>query len=249
MIPKILHYCWYGSNMMPKNQQRYIKQWKQLMPDYEIRYWNNSNLPNDISYINTAFKAGNWANVSNYMRLYALLNEGGIYLDTDVEVLKPFDDLRQYPCFLGIEDEERLIVNNAIMGAEKGHWFVQETLNMLEQKFDGKEKADYSSPLLVTEMLKQYGFSKNNLDIIDIKIFSCVYFYPYYYTQSAYSASITPQTYAIHHWHMSWSGKPAWQVKWERVKLDIKWVLKKVRLLKFTERYFMSSHEEKQKSD
>ncbi|MEM9888765.1 MAG: glycosyltransferase [Bacteroidota bacterium] len=232
MIPKKIHYCWYGPNPIPKREQRFIRDWKKLMPDYEFKFWNEANLPKNISYLSTAFNAQNWSNISNYMRLFALSKEGGIYLDTDMEVLQRFDKLLHYACFLGIETEREgcPIANNAILAAEQGHWFINEVLQTLEQDFDGKERADFSSPRLTTAVLKQYGFSRENQVIKDVKVFPRHYFYPYYYTESSFNTKIREDTYTIHHWSLSWLGEGTWYKKWRRMKLDIKWILSRIGL-------------------
>ncbi|MEM0993256.1 MAG: glycosyltransferase [Bacteroidota bacterium] len=236
MIPKKIHYCWYGPKPIPRREQAFIKNWKVLMPQYEFHLWSEENLPSDVPYLNTAYAQKNWANVSNYMRLYALKKLGGIYLDTDMEVRKSFDLLLKYNCFLGIEFEkvDRLIANNAVLGAKQGHWFVSELLDAISKNFDGTEQAHLSSPMLTTKLLESYGFQKDHPYVEGLKIFPQYYFYPYHFTESALNAKLTENTYTIHHWSSSWTEDSNWDKRWRRIKLDIKWILARLGLYKTT---------------
>ena len=113
MIPKIIHYCWFGNKKIPKDFQKYIEGWKKLSPDYEIKEWNEQNFPFQKSlYCRQAYKAQKWAFVTDYARFRILYEYGGIYLDTDVELIKPLDSLLE-ECekagiqgFMGIERPE-----------------------------------------------------------------------------------------------------------------------------------------------
>ena len=100
MIPKIIHYCWFGGNPLPESTVRYIESWKKYCPDYEIQRWDESNF--DIGfcdYVKEAYKARRWAFVSDVARVWVLANYGGVYFDTDVELLKPIEPLMQYSGF------------------------------------------------------------------------------------------------------------------------------------------------------
>lgn len=104
MIPKIIHYCWFGGNPLPKEHKKYIDGWKQLMPDYEIKQWDESNFDIDkYRFAREARDAGKLAYVADYCRILALYNEGGIYLDTDIKVLKRFDDFLNCNFFSSFE--------------------------------------------------------------------------------------------------------------------------------------------------
>ena len=94
MIPKIIHYCWFGGNPLPELAQKCIASWKKYCPDYEIKEWNESNFDlNCCDYVREAYEAKKWAFVSDYARFWILYHEGGVYFDTDVEVLKPIDTI------------------------------------------------------------------------------------------------------------------------------------------------------------
>ena len=120
MIPKIIHYCWFGNN--PKDEQtlKYIEGWKKLLPDYELREWNEKDLSKvNNKYVEEAYQSKKWAFVSDYFRLYALYNEGGIYFDTDVEVRKSFDEFLNLDFFIGSElFEKNKQIGKAVIGAK-----------------------------------------------------------------------------------------------------------------------------------
>ena len=109
MIPKIIHYCWFGRGPMPPMALKCIESWHRFMPDYEYKLWNEDNFDvNSVPYVKEAYEARKFAFVTDYVRLYALYTEGGIYMDTDVEVLKPYDDLLGLSGFTGYEGSKYL---------------------------------------------------------------------------------------------------------------------------------------------
>lgn len=128
MIPKVIHYCWFGRNPKPEMMQRCIASWKKYCPDYEIIEWNEDNF--DISqnaYAREAYERKKWAFVTDYARLWIVYHHGGIYLDMDVEVIKSFDQLLSDSAFFGFEDEKS--VNTGLgFGAEKGNPVVEAML-------------------------------------------------------------------------------------------------------------------------
>ena len=120
-IPKIIHYCWFGGK--PKNAlaEKCIQSWKKFCPDYELVEWNEGNF--DIStaplYVRQAYEAGRWAFVTDYVRLVGLTQMGGVYMDTDVEVIKPLDKYLRHKGFAGFEAPDR--VQTGLLACEKGH--------------------------------------------------------------------------------------------------------------------------------
>ena len=105
MIPKVIHYCWFGRNPLPPLAKKCIESWKKYCPDYEIKEWNEDNFPMDYNdYVKEAYEAKKWAFITDVVRLFALVTEGGIYMDTDVEVIKPLDGLLQYEAVSGFEN-------------------------------------------------------------------------------------------------------------------------------------------------
>ena len=104
MIQKIIHYCWFGHNPLPESAQKCIASWKKFLPDYEIKEWNEDNFDvNIIPYTQQAYEAKKYAFVSDYARFWILYHYGGLYFDTDVEVIKPMDDIIERGAFMGIE--------------------------------------------------------------------------------------------------------------------------------------------------
>lgn len=118
MIPKSIHYCWFGGSPLPDDVKKYIESWKRFCPDYEIRQWNEYNFDvNENQYCSEAYRAKKWAFVSDYARLKILYDNGGIYMDTDVEVVRSLDPLLQYRAFSGFESEHA--ISTGAMGSIK----------------------------------------------------------------------------------------------------------------------------------
>ena len=162
MIPKIIHYVWVGNNPKPKDIKKCMKTWKKHLKDYKIIEWNESNF--DISshpFVKKAYEAKKWAYVSDYIRMYAIYNYGGIYLDTDVLVLENFDKFLNNKVFVGFERENYPFT--AVFGAEKKSKFIKKLLdyydNLDAYNFDFENNNTISvSNILINE----YGCSKEN---------------------------------------------------------------------------------------
>ena len=128
MIPKIIHYCWFGCGKMPDLALKCIESWKKFLPDYELRLWNEDTFDiNSVPYVKEAYEARKFAFVTDYIRLWALEREGGGYMDTDVEVYKPLDEFLDKEGFTGFEDIHYPVT--ATMGAEKGNPEAAENLH------------------------------------------------------------------------------------------------------------------------
>ena len=127
-IPKILHYCWFGGKPKPPLAEKCIRSWKKFCPDFEIREWNESNfdLEQVPAYVRQAYEAGRWAFVTDYVRLRALTEVGGVYLDTDVEIVRPLDPFLKHEAFAGFEHLER--VQTGVLACRKGFPLFQEFL-------------------------------------------------------------------------------------------------------------------------
>lgn len=198
MLPKKIHYCWFGEHAMPALNQACVNTWKEHLLDYEFIRWDESNCPRN-AFVEYHLEKGNWAFVSDYVRLYTLYTEGGIYLDTDFEVLKTFDDLLDNSAFVAWESNEH--INNAIAGSVKGNRFFKDCMDYMIKRFEENQQY-YTSPVVTTNVLKSNNYN--------IKVYESKYFYPY----NPYDPSrkikiimynmITEKTYAIHHWAKSW---------------------------------------------
>ena len=128
MIPKIIHYCWFGHNKKSKLIKRCIKSWEKYCPDYKIIEWNEDNFDINICpYVKEAYDEGKWAFVSDYVRFYVLKKYGGIYVDTDVEMLKSIDKLRQNGAFAGFASDT-IIATGLILCTEENNWLCQKVL-------------------------------------------------------------------------------------------------------------------------
>lgn len=208
MIPKKIHYCWFGGNPLPETAKKYMNTWKRYCPDYEIIEWNEKNF--DITqnqYCLEAYKAKQWAFVSDYARLKVLYEYGGIYMDTDVEVVKPFDDLLKYNLFVGLEAEDR--IQTGIFGAEIKNEFIKILLNDYQNRhfICGKNKYDLSTNVqFITQKLKDnYNIQLNNI----YQIFGNNYvLLPFDYlcckNYLTGKICITKNSYTIHHFDGSW---------------------------------------------
>ena len=111
MIPKIIHYCWFGGNPLPELAQKCIESWRTYCPDYEIKRWDETNFDvNCCDYVRKAYEVKMWAFVSDYARFKILYENGGVYFDTDVELIKPIDDLLAKGSFMGLEESDKVFV-------------------------------------------------------------------------------------------------------------------------------------------
>ena len=212
LIPKIIHYCWVGNNPIPKQHQEYIDGWKRLCPDYEIICWNEKNYDIEKNqYMKQAYEAKKWGFVPDYIRKDVIYEYGGIYLDTDVELIKKPDDLLYQDAFCGTESARKgkYRVNFGLgYGARKGLPIVKELLNVYEgEKFEFFRTNVKIGPEFETEVMKRYGFKDNgNYQIIEGMT---VYPMDFLSTVCIYSddSFITNNTYAIHHNANSWNDK------------------------------------------
>jgi len=206
-IPKIIHYCWFGNNPLPPLAIKCIESWKKYCPDYEIKQWNESNFDiNYNEYTKQAYKNKKWAFVSDVTRLYAVYAEGGVYLDTDVELIKPIDDLLNGSMFIGFETK-RLINTGLGFGAEKNFSIVKKMLDIYNNiSFINKNGTInmISCPVYNTKIMRQENFKINNKQQTKnaVTVYPTEYFCPIdVMTRSIY---ITENTYAIHHFSGSW---------------------------------------------
>ena len=209
MIPKTIHYCWFGNSPKTDLNKRCIDSWRRVMPDYQIKEWNSTNSPLNNGYSQRAYAKGLWSRLSNHVRLHALYTEGGIYLDTDVEVIKSFDPLLQHKCFLGLQVEQDQVdwVNTAVLGAESGHPFLKRGMEATQELF--AETGEFGrSPKIITTILKEMGLREYGLQEIEgVTVYPAEYFYPYPWTSKFSPDCIKENTYSIHHWEGSWLTK------------------------------------------
>lgn len=208
MIPKKIHYCWFGKNPLPADVKKCIESWKKCCPDYEIIEWNESNF--DITqnpFMKAAYENKAWAFVSDYARLKVVYDNGGIYLDTDVELLKSLDSLLDNPCYLAIQQRGRLVNTGLGFGAEKGSVMIQKMLEEYENNAFSLEKRDaLACPNLnsksVRELCGEYALDEIT-SFEDVKVFPPQYFDPY--APGDAKNLLNDDTYSIHHYSASWT--------------------------------------------
>lgn len=161
MIPKTIHYVWVGNSKKPENIKKCIRTWKKEYKDYKIIEWNERNFDiNSNSYVKEAYAQKKWAFVSDYIRIWAIYNYGGIYFDTDIIAVKPIDDLLQNKAFVGYENSYAPFT--AVFGAEPKHPFIGRILeeyNKCSKKFD---KNNTNTILISNILLHEYGCQLGN---------------------------------------------------------------------------------------
>lgn len=226
-IPKIIHYCWFGGKPLPELVQKRIASWKKFCPDYEIKEWNESNY--DITknnYMNKAFENKQWAFVSDYARLDIIYEYGGIYFDTDVEVVRPLDDLLNLKGFAGVEHEKTLtgekLCNTGLgFGAIPKLPIIKEFRDNYEHinfiKEDGSFNQTVCSVFQTSILLKKgLKFDNSIQEIEGLTIFPAEYFAPKEYFSG--KITLTKNTYSIHHFDAYWVNNGLGMIK--KDKLD-----------------------------
>ncbi|WP_259705680.1 glycosyltransferase family 32 protein [Weissella confusa] len=203
MIPKIIHYVWFGGNEKPKSVLNDIETWRTNLPDYEICEWNELNYElteNSPKYVQQAFKEKSWAFVSDYVRLDVLNQFGGIYLDTDVELLKGFDDLLDLKSFIGLESDYAL--STAVIGSEAHQTWTEMAIKDYQTRSffnDAGRKDKTPNSLYLFELLG--GKSSKYFD----RVFPATFFSPISFTTGA--VNITSETVAVHHFSGTWKNR------------------------------------------
>lgn len=207
MIPKIIHCCWFGGKPIPDSVQRYIETWKKYNPEYELRIWTEKNFDyTENRYMKEAYESKKWAFVTDYARLKVLYDYGGIYMDTDVEVLKPFDSLLEHKAFSGFEGPNR--IPTGTMGAEKGNRWIELLLRDYEDRAfinpDGTFDLTTNVKLITDTTKNNYPIRLNNTyqDLGD------VVFYPFDVLCAKDlkdgKIKMSDKTITIHHFNGSW---------------------------------------------
>jgi len=234
MIPRKIHYVWLGGAKYTPSVKRCIKSWQDVMPDYEIKCWNEENFDIDsVPWVKEAIASKKWSLASDYIRHYALYTEGGIYMDTDVMVYKPFDKFLQYNFFTSIEfhpkifsqhgkydiDEEGLPIQEgnevaglgllaALFGAERGNLYIKECLDFFGNRHfmteDGYMFMDLINPAIMPMLALKYGY--RYIDKNQLLKDNMMIF-----SSSVFAGNLATKTkdsYAIHYCDSSWRDLP-----------------------------------------
>lgn len=207
---KVIHYCWFGNNPLSKMAKKCIKSWKKYLPDYKIIEWNESNFDINICpFVKQAYEKKKWAFVSDYARLYALYNYGGIYFDTDMEVLKKIDNLLNDDLFIGYEANKK-IAAGVIGVKEKNNKYIKDLIDYYDnmEEFNEDIVFQYAIPNIITKEFSKFDKKcENGIDIFDnnIYVYPEEYFYPinYDYSRKVY----TDNTCMVHYYSASWVPK------------------------------------------
>lgn len=233
MIPKIIHYCWFGGNPLPELAQKCIASWKKYCPDYEIIEWNESNFDfSDCAYAKEAYEAKKWAFVSDYARFKILYENGGVYFDTDVEIIKPIDDIIEKGAFFGceqdgmysaaeielinVDDNDSSILDGILvapglgMASESGNLFYEKMLDFYHNNHFIDDEGNLNLDTVVINTTKAlFELELRNINeqqkIGEIIIYPKEYFCPI--DCKTGELMITKETRTIHHYAASWMPK------------------------------------------
>ena len=224
MIPKVIHYCWFGRKSLPQSALKCIDSWKKFFSDYEIKEWNEDNFDvNMISYTREAYEAKKYAFVSDYARFWILYHHGGIYFDTDVKVIKSFDEIIARGPFMGREagaflknicdnyhGEGLAVAPGLGLGVNPGHPLYKEFLDIYDNLLFKNKDGSLNTKTIVSytsEILVRHGLSDDNQhpqNIEGIWIYSSDVFCPVDHTQGC-KLTITNNTVSIHLYDSSWN--------------------------------------------
>lgn len=221
MIPKIIHFCWFGRNPYPEKVDMCMKTWKKYLPDYEFKLWNEDSFDlNTCSFVKEAYENGKYAFVSDFVRIYALYHYGGIYLDTDIEIKKSFNDILNKKLVLGTDDEGHL---TAFMASEKETPYFKKLYDLyLDMPFvlENGKLNDVVNNIWMEELLTEYGYTVSNryqkLEQ-DIEVFPDDFFHARSLVSGNYN--ITQNTYCIHQHTLLWVSNKTKIIRFIRMKL------------------------------
>ena len=213
MIPKIIHYCWFGRNPLPELALKCIESWKKFLPEYEIKEWNEDNYDvHKIPYISQAYDAKKYAFVSDYARFDILYQYGEIYFDTDVEVIKDLSPIIEAGAFMGIEKDGSINAGLGVSSSAATEIFKEILDSYTEENFINKDGSLNLKTVVtrVSDIFKKYGFTDEEKiqEVKGYKIYPTEYFCPKNYFTG--EINITENSYTIHLYDGSWAS-PATQ--------------------------------------
>lgn len=244
MIPKIIHYCWFGKNPLPELEQQCLASWHEHMPEWEYKYWNEDTF--DIAaaplYVRQAYEARKFAFVSDYVRLWALEKFGGMYMDVDFMVYRPFDELMtQYEAFAGYEGSKRNPVMQGVIASKPHGAWVTDMLHTYDTRVFIKDDGTldmYPNTQYFTDRLISQGFVADGIEKdVSVDNFFFLHVFPVHYFCPVLTTGEdvrTPETYCEHKGESSWATNKSWKAKVMRL-FSPKW---KTRIIKLKRKIF-----------
>ena len=239
MIPKKIHYCWLSNDPFPRKIRKCMDTWRKMLPDYEFKLWNTHNFDiNSVPFVKQAYEQRKWAFAADYIRMYALYHEGGVYLDSDVKVLKPLDSLLNHGFMSSLEyhptqiekDGSRAMIDAdghrikegfvsgiqiqaAVMGAEKGNRFIADVLDWYQTHDfinpDGSLLTNVVSPMIYAQVAEKYALMYNDQDQ-PLQDDVMIYRSEIF---AGNKHEVTPASYAVHLCAHSWH-----PTAWEKIR-------------------------------
>lgn len=208
MIPKTIHYCWFGGKELPSLEKKCLESWIRILPDYKIKRWDESNFDvNQYPFAAEALKNKKYAFVADVCRLHALYTEGGIYLDTDVEMLRPLGDLHNSPVFMGFETDN--VIQTGVIGAERENLIISSMLDYYRNKngFNPDIDGAIANSELFANMFRNMGIplSNENYQSTELLLLKSEYLCPI--NQATWEITATKNSYCIHYLSGSWLPK------------------------------------------
>lgn len=208
MIPKIIHYCWFGGLDLPESTKRYMESWKQYCPDYQIKEWNETNFDiNSCEFVKEAYVNKKWAFVSDYVRFYAMYTEGGMYVETDAEILRPIDELLVHSAFFGLAGDDTTL---SLCGTEKGHSVAKNIIDLYQKKRFVNEDGSFNTVTINKELfellVRSYGLPAKDKTLQVLKdntvVYPDEYFFSYDYVTGL--TNLNEKLFVRHYGDGSW---------------------------------------------
>lgn len=210
---KIIHYCWFGPKPLSRLAKKCMKTWKEFLPDYEIMLWTEENFDfKQNNFVKEAYERKKWAFVADYARLKALEQYGGLYLDTDMKIIKDISNVLESECFIGVEDSG-LAAAGVIWSKKPNNIFIKELIKKYDEQksFDTTDIYAITIPRIITNILTPLGFEKNSDKIQtffdgNLDVYPREYFYPLSYDYQ--SKQYTKNSCMVHMYDATWASKP-----------------------------------------
>lgn len=214
VIPRTIHYCWLSDAPWDDLTTRCFESWRSHFAGYEFRRWDLRTVPAGIPFLERMLRGGDWAFAADYLRLYALATEGGVYLDLDVEVFRDFEPLLHDRAFMSYEDDQQGRLASHVMGAEPEHPFIRACLEFYDRSWRLEYSFPPTMPRIVTgvaERMLGYEHRVGGQSLGDgLRIYPATHFTPVAYTARHLSVAeryerVGEESYALHHWRHGWS--------------------------------------------